>query len=252
MKKSKKISLKAVTFLAAICLCAGLNMSVAPTANVGQATICASAQTKSGENLADKKAQAKADVAAYFDGLEESAYGEAEWAALAKIESESGLLIDGAADVESVDEIVAGIIYAADGILTEEEKPAFEQYVLAAVDNVQAAFVESLYRDAERAEGAALVQESKAALEKATTYAEAEALELSYLAKIDALKTAAEWEAEESMKPVEPEFPTSDSVEEPEVENEGCSSSVEGITAIFSVTAMFALTVIANKKKEGI
>lgn len=247
MKKSKKIIVKTAAFLAAITLCAGLNFVCMPTT----AAITVSAQTKSSENLADQKSQAKVELTAYFDGFAEDAYGAAEWAALAKIESEGYALIDEAVDAEAIEDIVVGIKYAAEGVLTEEEKPAFAEYVAKATANVQNAFVASLYRDAERAEGEALVEETTKALSEATTYAEAEALELSALAKIETLKTAAEWEAEESMKPVIPETSASDLVDEPEVEN-GCASSMEGITAIFSVTAMFALMGIVNKKKEGI
>lgn len=246
MKKSKKIIVKTAAFLAAITLCAGLNFVCMPKT----AAITVSAQTKSSASLADEKSQAKAELTTYFDGFAEDAYGEAEWAALAKIESEGYALIDDAADAEAVENIVAGIKYAAECVLTEEEKPAFAEYVAEATANVQNAFVASLYRDAERAEGEALVEETKNALAKATTYAEAEALELSALAKIDALKTAAEWEAEESMKPVIPDTSASDLVEEP-VADKGCASSMEGITAMFSVTTMFALMGIVNKKKEG-
>ena len=247
MKKSKKIILKTATFLAAISLCAGLNFVCMPTSATA---ITVSAQTKSNENLAAQKSQAKADLAAYFDGFAQDAYGEAEWAMLAKIESEGYALIDAAVNADEIEEIVAGIKYAAEGVLTEEEKPAFAAYVAEATANVQNAFVASLYRDAERAEGTALVAETAKALAEAATYAEAEALELSALAKIGALKTAAQWEAEESMKPVIPETGASDLEEEPAVNN-GCASSMEGITAMFSVTTMFALMGIVNKKKEG-
>ena len=57
-------------------------------------------------------------------------------------------------------------------------------------------------------------------------------------------------EAEESMKPVIPDTSASDLVEEP-VADKGCASSMEGITAMFSVTTMLALMGIVNKKKEG-
>ena len=249
MKKSKKIILKTATFLAAITLCAGLNFVCTPAT----ATFAVSAQTKSSESLAEVKSQARAALNTYFDSFAEEAYGEAEWAALAKIASEGNALIDEAMNADEVNEIVTSIKYAADCVLTEEEKPAFAEYVAAATKNVQDAFVASLYRDAERAEGAALVENTKNALANATTYAEAEALELSALAKIAALKTDADWKAEESMKPVVPDMSTSDwDDEEPAAAKEsGCASSMEGITAIFSVTTMFALMAIINKKKDG-
>ena len=105
MKKSKKIILQTATFMAAISLCAGFNVAYMPIAKADAAAVTVSAQ-----DLADKKTQAKADLAAYFDGMTESAYGEAEWAAIAKIESEGYTFIEKATDAAEVDEIVASIL----------------------------------------------------------------------------------------------------------------------------------------------
>ena len=205
--------------------------------------------------LDDKKAEAKATLAAYFDAMVESDYGEAEWAELAKIESEGNAFIDQATDAEEIKSVVASILYAADGVLTEAEKPAFAAYVAEATENVESAFDASLYRDAERAEGAAIVQEAKDALANATTYAQAEALELSALAKIDALKTAAEWKAEEEAANANKNEPN---VSEPEqdrtVEKEksGCGSSMSGIWQILVAAGLASMVMIKNQRKEKV
>ena len=208
--------------------------------------------------LNSKKAQAKQEISTFFNGMSESAYGENEWKTLMQIKAESGMLIDEAADMAAVDKVVAGIQYKAGEVLTEEEKPAFAQFVAAAVKNVQDAFVATLYREAEATQGAALVEEGKKALEKATTYDEAEALELSYLAKIDALKTAAEWEAEEEANQdkdePQPEQPQPET-EQPSKEEEpkkmfGCGSSVISTSMVIGLAVMAALIVIMKNKKR--
>ena len=202
--------------------------------------------------LNNQKAQAKQQVETFFNGLTESAYGETEWAALMQMKAESGTLIDEAIDFEAVEKVVAGIQYKADGVLTEEEKPAFAEVVAKAVKSVEDAFVASLYREAEAAQGAAIVAEAKSALEAATTYAEAEAIELSAIAKIAALKTDAEWTAEEeaNKKPEkpqpQPEQPTVD--EEPK--KEGCFGSVNGTLVVISLAMMAALILIMKNNKK--
>ena len=201
--------------------------------------------------LNNQKVQAKQQVETFFNGLTESAYGETEWAALMQMKAESGALIDEAIDFEAVEKVVAGIQYKADGVLTEEEKPAFAEAVAKAVKSVEDAFVASLYREAEAAQGAAIVAEAKSALEAATTYAEAEAIELSAIAKIAALKTDAEWTAEEeaNKKPQvqpQPEQPTVD--EEPK--KEGCFGSVNGTLVVISLAMMAALILIMKNNKK--
>lgn len=201
--------------------------------------------------LDNKKAQAKQEISTYFNAMTESAYGEAEWVILSSMKKESGSLIDEAADIESVDKVVASIQHKAEEVLTEAEKPAFAEFVAAAVKNVQDSFVATLYREAEAMQGAALVEDGKKALEQATTYGEAEALELSYLAKIDALKTAAEWELEEqvnqSTQPQPKPEPEQPPVEEKPAEK-GCGSSVNGVWAEISLVFAFMLIIILKNK----
>lgn len=205
--------------------------------------------------LDSKKAQAKQEISTYFNGMTESAYGEAEWALLSSMKKESDSLIDEATDMEAVDNVVASIQYKAEGVLTEAEKPAFAGFVATAIKNVQDAFVATLYREAEAMQGAALIEEGKKALEQATTYGEAEALELSYLAKIDALKTAAEWETEEqanqnTQSQPQPEQSQPEQPSDEEESSAGCGSLIAGNWVMISLAFAFMLIIILKNKKR--
>ena len=207
------------------------------------------------EVLAEKKNQAKQAFAEFFASVSESEYGEAEWQVLTLIQSESEALIDSAANFEAVEKVLAGIMYKAQEVLKESEKPAFEGVKADAMKRIEDAFVVSLYREAEAAQGAALVAEGKTMLMQATTYGEADAIELSYLAKIDALKTAAEWEAEEQAnqnteKP-QPE-PQQPPVQNSSTEQTGCNSSIDGVWQVICLAMVCGLSLmIKNKKRMG-
>ena len=212
--------------------------------------------------LATEKDKVKAEMVTYFNTLTESAYGAEEWALISEIKAETNTLIDAAESMAQVSEIIGGIQYKVEEILTEEEKPAFAAYVAEAVKSVEGAFDASLYREAEAAQGAALIEEGKAALENAKTYGEADALELSYIATIEALKTAAEWTAEEEAnKKEEPELPTKPEQPEPSTDNNasddasdkkglGCGSSVVETLVVISMALAFTLVLILKNKKR--
>ena len=208
-----------------------------------------------------KKAQAKQEVVEFFNGFVQSEYGATEWAALMQMKAESGELIDGALDFDGVDYVVAGIQYKAEGVLTEEEKPATEALIAAAITSVENAFDASLYRDEEAAQGAALIEEVKTLLNgldaSTKSVAAVEAIELSYLAKIAALKTAAEWEAEEeaNKKPEkpqpQPDQPQPDQSSTDENPDEGgCGSSVNSTLVAISLAMMFSLILIKKNNKK--
>ena len=213
------------------------------------------AQVKTNEYYAELdgvKAAAQQDMMAFFNGLNQSAYGESEWALLSLMKAESVGYIDAAKSFEEVVNVVAGIKNAANEVLMDAEKPEFATFIANAVKNVENAFDASLYREAEVTEGAAIVAEGKALLEKATTYAEAEALELKYLAKIDALKTAAELDAEggnkdekPSVQPeAQPEAPSGDETKK------GCRSSIISTLVIISLAVMATLIMVMKNKKR--
>ena len=211
-----------------------------------------------------QKAAVKTEMETYFNAFVESEYDEAEWTFISEIKAETNTLIDAAENMMQVDEIIAGIQYKVEEILTEAEKPAFAEAVAKAVKSVQDSFNASLYREAEAAQGAALVEEAKTALEQATTYGEAEALELSYIAKIEALKTDAELTAEEEAnKKEEPQLPEKQPVEVPDADETpddqadtglkaklGCASSVVETLVVISMAIAFTLIVILKNKKR--
>jgi hypothetical protein len=175
-----------------------------------------------------------------------------------QMKAESGALIDEAMDQEALAKIVAGIQYKAEGILTEEEKPASEARIAAAIQCVADAFDASLYREAEAAQGAAYIAEVETLLNgldaSTKSVAAVEAIELAYLAKIAALKTDAEWTAEEeaNKKPEKPQVqpqPEQPTVDE-EPQKEGCSSSVNGTMVAISLAIMFSLILIKKNNKK--
>ena len=86
---------------------------------------------------------------------------------------------------------------SVDKVLTKEEKSGFADYQAAAIAKVENAFVEALYRADESAQGKALVQEAKALIQKATTHDGVDGVALTYIARIDALKTDIELTEEE-------------------------------------------------------
>ena len=235
-------------FAAAIALCVGGKFMPSPVAKADTA-IPVNAQV-----LDDKKAEAKAELAAYFNTFTQSDYAAAEWAELDRMESEGCAFIDSATDAKEINEIVAGIKYAADGVLTEAEKPAFAAYVAQASQNVGSYFNPALYREAEQTEGAAIIAQAQAALATATSYAQAEALELSALAKLDGLKTAAQWQAEEEAAKENQNQSTPNNPEEQdrtvEKEESGCGSVVGGIWQMVIVAGVSSMVMIKTKRKE--
>ncbi len=234
-------------------------MSLVEVSDVMDGFYAALAQVKTNEYYAELdgvKTAAKQDMATFFNGFNQSAYGEEEWALLNVMKAEAETLIDGAQSFEEVATKVAGIKNAANEVLMDVEKPEFAAFITNAVGNVEASFNASLYREAQAAEGAAIVAEGKALLEKATTYAEVEAVELKYIAKIDALKTAAELDLEEANKEEKPAEPE---IVEPQPETEapsqeepkkGCGSSVMNSLVIISLAVMATLIVIMKNKKR--
>ena len=139
--------------------------------------------------------------------------------------------------------------------MTATEREAFAGYLVLAQASIQTAFNEALYRDAERAQGAAFVEEGKQAVSQTTTYAAADAVKLEYIAKINGLKTKAQYDEEERRQQEEDFIPTPPATDngnqtESSSEEKGCGSSVNAIHTIFAATLVVAW--IINKKKDGL
>ncbi len=149
------------------------------------------------EELIIKKQDAKSELALYFEAFLQDDYDESGWNTILKIKNEYGLLIDTAKNKEEVLLTVASVKLATEKVLTKNEQVEFEQYRASAIERVDGCFDETLYRETERLQGERLVQEAKEQLEKATTYDDVDGWCLGCLSQIDALKTKAQWEAEE-------------------------------------------------------
>ena len=118
------------------------------------------------------------------------------------------------------------------------------------MQRLEDSFVEALYREQEREQGAAWLQEAKTIIEQAATKNEVDGVELTYTALISELKTQAQWESEEQQnKPNDSTEKEESSVDETPPEESGCGSSLNqvGITLGMAIVAFMVI----NKKKDG-
>ena len=224
--------------------------------------------------LALRQQEAKASLATFFSGLTEGDYDTTEWAIIQGILDSYETVIDGCHSIEEVNGAVSGIKYSVDKVLKTAEKADFETRRAEAAKNIKDAFEETLYRDAEREQGAALVEAGKALVAQATTYDELDAIEASYIASIDALKTDAEWTEEENR--VEEDKNNAEGENEDVDNNQGsqyddsdfmkgeegspdksglnklgCQSTANEKGILFGVAMVAALMMIKNKKRMG-
>lgn len=208
--------------------------------------------------LANKKTEAKAELSAFFAGLSQADYEDEDWNSILVMQNEISAVVDSCGSMEEVNAAVFSIQYSVDKVLTKTEKAGFADYKAAAVASVEKSFVETLYREQERAQGAAFVQTAKDLIGQATSYDEVDGLELTYITRIGALKTKAEWEEEERVEEI---VPPSDSTEEEnstaekeDANNGGCGSALGALGIIFGVVVVAALSVviILNKKRKDL
>ena len=200
--------------------------------------------------LAEKKTTAKSELLAFFNGLERDLYETADWDKILSMQSEYSALIDALGSGEEVDAAVAGVKFTVGNVLTKVERADFAAYQEAAIQRLEASFVETLYREQERIQGAAWLQEAKTIIEQATTKNEVDSAELTYTARISELKTQAQWESEEQQnKPSDSTEKEESSVDEMPNEESGCGSSLNqvGITLGMAIAALMVI----NKKKDG-
>ena len=199
------------------------------------------------KSLNAKKTAAKETINNNFESYNVEDYHEQDWNEMLAIQNEAIALIDTLSSEEAVELVVVGIKSAFESVMTKSERDGFADYLTAAQSSLEAAFNQSLYREAESAQGAALVQEGKQAISQATTYAAADATKLEYIAAIKALKTKAQYEEEEQKnQPQETPSASNDG----DAEESGCGCSLEAIPA--AVAALLVAAWMINKKKEGI
>jgi hypothetical protein len=209
------------------------------------------------EELAILKEETKQELKGFFDGLDESLYSTEEWQKIQVLHVEGNAMVDSVKSFEEIDSIISGVKFAVGNVPTIEQKEAFEAYRSAAVEKIGAGFDEALYREAERGQGLALIQEGKQAVQSAATYAEVDAVSAEYIAKIYALKTNAQWEAEEKNE-VETDKEEENSSENSNVillpgeglgdtKDSGCGSSLGGIGITLGAAMILASVIIKNK-----
>ena len=208
--------------------------------------------------LEKRKVETKAALETFFAGLSKDAYADEDWKTIEALRGEANAMVETIKTFEEIDGAIASVKFAVNSVFTKEERAAFAAYRDAAVARVASAFNEALYRDVERAQGTTLVKAGKQAVENAETYNEVDAISADYIAQIAALKTKAQWEAEENAA-------NNSSSEQEEnsnkggnvvvgnnsavasTEESGCGSVMNSIGIIFGVTALAASVTIKNK-----
>ncbi len=207
------------------------------------------------EELATKKQEAKTELALHFDDFSQENYDETNWNTILKIKNEYGVLIDAAKNIGEVTSTVVSVKLETDKVLTKDEQAAFAEYQASAIERLEECFDESLYREAERAQGVAWVQEAKTQIENAKTYDDVDGWCLGCLSRIADLKTKAEWEAEEREQAQEKEegvtSDSSDQEQTSEAEKSGCNGSMNYVGMVFCMIAAIAPMAIRNKKRMG-
>lgn len=204
--------------------------------------------------LADKKAQAKVEISNYFNALLQDDYDEFEWNKILAIVAESSGVIDDPSlkSIATVDEVVVGVKFAIDVLLTTDEKADFAVYRTDKSTQIANAFNPSLYLQEEIALGNALVAEGASRIENATTYSEVDALFGEYLARLDGLKTKAEYEEESRENESESEIESeSESIIEEAPQNlTWIFIAIGGGVVLLAVVAVVIIIII--KKKRGV
>ncbi len=213
--------------------------------------------------LATAKAEKQESLKAFFDTLSEDNYVVEDWDKIVNMQKEGEAVINAVQSFEDVEEAFKAVKFAVNSVPTIEKNAAFNDYRAAAVQKVANAFDASLYRDAERAEGANLVQDGKQAVEGATSYAAVDGLSAEYIAKIHALKTDAQWQEEENAVVEEEENNQSSTEsnnnvviipggEDSTVEESGCAAVIISNGSVVEALAIAAAVgIILKKKKVG-
>ena len=203
------------------------------------------------QELADKKTAAQSELSALFNGLAQESYEETDWNTILSMQIEYSALVDELGNCEEVEAAVVAVKFAVGSVMTKTERADFAAYQESAIQRLEDSFVETLYREQEREQGAAWLQEAKTIIEQATTKNQVDGAELTYTARIRELKTKAQWEKEEQQnKPNDStEKEETNGEEMPQEEKKGCGSSLNQVGSTFG-TAIAALLVI-NKKRKG-
>lgn len=199
--------------------------------------------------------QGKQELSTFFGGLNKDNYTAENWAKIVGLQSEVNEILDSLVSLDAVDDVVNGVKTAVGNILTKDKASEFVVYCEKAATSLEGAFNQSLYLEAEKAQGLAWIAEGKQAIAKATGYDEVDAIVLSYRLKLSSLKTQAQWEeerVEEENSSTSEEIleSSSSSKENVKEEKSGCGSVVSGYSMIFVVG--LAATSMAIKKRKKV
>ena len=204
------------------------------------------------EVLARKKTEAKSKLANFFSLLDQAKYETEDWNEILSMKSEYEALIDPLMSSDEVAAFVDGVKHAVGKVLTKTERVEFSAYQQAAIQRIEDSFVETLYRDNERMQGASFVQEAKRQIESATTKDTVDGVVLTYTSLISELKTQVQWEEEERQESVVDSEEEKESEEEPTKKDGGnvlgiILGSVGGVLVICAVI----IFIIIMKKRKG-
>ena len=199
--------------------------------------------------LAAEKESAKQTLKNFFESeVSQSDYEDEEWNQILAIQAEYSAVVDGVASVEDVQNAILGVKFAVSNVLTKAEKAEFATYCAGAIARVEGAFDEALYREAEIAEAEALIADAKQAIENAANKGEVDAAAAEYIARIQALKTKAQWNEEESQNQNQS---SASSDEENTSKDSGCGSVVSATSGLVAAVVFVAVCMI-KKKKDGL
>ena len=195
--------------------------------------------------LQSAKTSAKAELEGYKNAAD---YRETEATQLATIVSNGKAAIEAATDVDGVASALADAKALADALKTKAEYEA-EEAANALVQAKASAKAElegyknpSDYRPAEQTELATIVLNGKSAIDSATTVQGVESALSGAKALADALKTKAEYEADE----VQPE----PEQEESAPAKKGCGGSVLAASALISCLSLAGFGLLLSKKRR--
>ena len=210
------------------------------------------AAAKAAAALAAAKTTAKGQIDAWLTAhLNE--YRTAEQEQITAGANQAKQAIDAATSIEAVQAIMAQLNEQLANVKTAAQYEAEE--ALAAAKTAAKAELEGYknaadYREAEQAQLATIVTNGKAAIDAATDVAGVNAALAAAKAQADALKTKAQYEAEES-QPQQPDQPSEGGSEEPaQPAKKKCGGSIIASSVLVSTLALAGVGLLVSKKRK--
>ena len=146
------------------------------------------------------KIAAKEELTAYKNAFSQEDYYEAEWASFDAIIAEGEANVDAAMTDEEVEAAVVAAKEKMDDVVTKAESDAiFDALKVTAKNDLAAYKSENDYRAADWAEIQAILEKANAAIDESESVTAINTAVESAKAEMDAVKTNAQWEADESV-----------------------------------------------------